>query len=110
MTLSNYRVIFVALLTGALLPGSGAGQPPTIHKGGCLCEANRRGRKEGRVELSPVRGWSRGEPVMDVAALLGKSPAYYSVALNRRRALSVELLAKLAAAFGKTIELRLVRR
>ena len=60
-------------------------------------------------ELERLRG-KKKMSVMDVAALLGKSPAYYSVALNRGRALSVESLAKLAAAFGKTIELRLVRR
>ena len=60
-------------------------------------------------ELERLRG-KRKMSVMDVAALLGKSPSYYSVALNRGRSLSVESLAKLAAAFGKTIELRLVRR
>ena len=48
-------------------------------------------------------------PVMEVAALLGKSPSYYSVALNRGCALTVESLAKIAAAFGRKIELRLVR-
>ena len=48
-------------------------------------------------------------PVKDVAALLGKSPSYYSVALNRGCALTVESLAKIAAAFGRKIELRLVR-
>ena len=66
------------------------------------------GRTVDLGELERLRG--KKMSVMDVAALLGKSPAYYSVALNRGRALSVELLAKLAAAFGKTIELRLVRR
>ena len=60
-------------------------------------------------ELERLRG-KKKMSVMDVAALLGKSPAYYSVALSRGRALSVESLAKLAAAFGKKIELRLVRR
>ena len=47
-------------------------------------------------------------PVKDVAALLGKSPSYYSVALNRGCALTVESLAKIAAVFGRKIELRLV--
>ena len=37
-------------------------------------------------------------PVAKVAASLGKSPSYYSVALNRGRALTVESLAKIAAA------------
>ena len=60
-------------------------------------------------ELERLRG-KKKMSAMDVAALLGKSPAYYSVALNRGRALSVESLAKLSAAFGKKIELRLVRR
>ena len=49
-------------------------------------------------------------PVMEVAALLGKSPSYYSVALNRGCELSVESLAKIASAFGREIKLRLVRR
>ena len=48
-------------------------------------------------------------PVKEVAALLGKSPAYYSVALNRGCALSVESLARIAAAFDRRVELRLVR-
>ena len=48
-------------------------------------------------------------PVAKVAVLLGKSPSYYSVALNRGRALTVESLVKIAAAFGRKIELRLVR-
>ena len=48
-------------------------------------------------------------PVGEVAALLGKSPSYYSVALNRGCALTVESLGKIAAAFGRKIELRLVR-
>ena len=48
-------------------------------------------------------------PVKEVAALMGKSPSYYSVVLNRGCALSVESLAKIAAAFGRKIELRLVR-
>ena len=47
-------------------------------------------------------------PVKEVAALLGKSPSYYSVALNRGCALTVESLAKIAAVFGRKIELRLV--
>ena len=47
-------------------------------------------------------------PVAKVAALLGKSPSYYSVALNRGRALTVESLAKIASAFERKIELRLV--
>ena len=47
--------------------------------------------------------------VKELVALLGKSPAYYSVALNRRRSLSLESLAKIAAAFDRKIELRLVR-
>ena len=46
---------------------------------------------------------------MEFAALMGKSPSYYSVALNRGSALTVESLAKIAAAFGRKIELRLVR-
>ena len=49
-------------------------------------------------------------PVMEVAALLGKSSSYYSVALNRGCELSVGSLAKIASAFGREIELRLVRR
>ena len=48
-------------------------------------------------------------PVAKVAALLGKSPSYYSVALNRGCALAVESLVNIAAAFGRMIELRLVR-
>ena len=46
--------------------------------------------------------------VKELAALLGRSQAYYSVALNRRRSLSVESIAKIAAAFDRRIELRLV--
>ena len=48
-------------------------------------------------------------PVTEVAAMLGKSPSYYSVVLNRGCALTVESLAKIASAFGRKIELRLVR-
>ena len=44
----------------------------------------------------------------EFAALMGKSPSYYSVALNRGCALTVESLAKIAAVFGRKIELRLV--
>ena len=47
--------------------------------------------------------------VKELVALLGRSPAYYSVALNRRRTLSIESIAKIAAAFDRRIELRLVR-
>ena len=48
--------------------------------------------------------------VADVAALLGRSPSYYSVMLNRDRSLSLDSLAKIAALFDRKIELRLVRR
>ena len=47
--------------------------------------------------------------VVEVGASLGKVSSYYSVVLNRGRALSVESIAKLAAAFDLKIELRLVR-
>ena len=47
--------------------------------------------------------------VFEVGASLGKVSSYYSVVLNRGRALSVESIAKLAAAFDRKIELRLVR-
>ena len=47
--------------------------------------------------------------VVEVGASLGKVSSYYSVVLNRGRALSVESIAKLAAAFDRKIELRLVR-
>ena len=47
--------------------------------------------------------------VGEVGASLGKASSYYSVVLNRGRALSVESIAKLAAAFDRKIELRLVR-
>ena len=47
--------------------------------------------------------------VVEVGASLGKASSYYSVVLNRGRALSVESIAKLAAAFDLKIELRLVR-
>ena len=45
----------------------------------------------------------------EFAALMGKSPSYYSVVLNRGCALTVESLAKIASAFERKIELRLVR-
>ena len=44
----------------------------------------------------------------EFAALMGKSPSYYSVVLNRGCALTVESLAKIASAFERKIELRLV--
>ena len=47
--------------------------------------------------------------VGEVGASLGKASSYYSVVLNRGRTLSVESIAKLAAAFDRKIELRLVR-
>ena len=47
--------------------------------------------------------------VVEVGASLGKASSYYSVVLNRGRALSVESIAKLSAAFDRKIELRLVR-
>ena len=59
-------------------------------------------------KLERLRG-KKKIPVAEVAALMGKSPSYYSVALNRGCALTVESLAKIAAAFGRKIELRLVR-
>ena len=60
------------------------------------------------VKLEGLRG-KRKMPVAEIAALMGKSPSYYSVALNRGCALTVESLAKIAAVFGRKIELRLVR-
>lgn len=55
MTLSNYRVIFVALLTGALLPGSGAGQPPTIR---------------GMVAVKPMAGGHGHVGIVDFDGML----------------------------------------
>lgn len=60
-------------------------------------------------ELQELRS-KRRMMVADVAALLGRSPSYYSVMLNRGRSLSLDLLAKIAALFDRKIELRLVRR
>ena len=60
-------------------------------------------------KLEGLRG-KRKMPVAEIAALMGKSPSYYSVALNRGCELSVGSLAKIASAFGREIELRLVRR
>ena len=59
-------------------------------------------------KLDELRG-KKKMSVKEVTALLGKSSSYYSVALNRGSALTVESLAKIAAAFGRKIELRLVR-
>ena len=53
----------------------------------------------------------RSKRKISVAAVgesLGKASSYYSVVLNRGSALSVESIAKLAAAFDRKIELRLV--
>ena len=59
-------------------------------------------------KLDELRG-KKKMSVKEVTALLGKSSSYYSVALNRGSALTVESLAKIAAVFGRKIELRLVR-